>query len=383
MRIARAALAVVLFLVAALVFIPAPQILIWRFKLIAIEFGHWFALGPLAIIACSRWRSRVDRITTVLAALAAGMFLSGSVRAAWFSRKAAATMDAAFPAPADRKGSPFSVARLWSTGSPAAVEMRTFDFASHEGAPLKLDFFRAQSRTPAPCVVVIPGGGWESCDRGGFAEMDRHLAHRGCAVAAMDYRLAPRWRWPAQKEDVLSALAFLKARSTELGLDPERFVLLGRSAGAQIAGAVSATGEHPEIIGCIMIYGPADMHFAAKYADPSDILDSGKLLRQYLGGTPAEFASSYDSASAYVLAGTRTPPTLLLHGAVDELVWPRQSERYAERLLGLGVRHAFLRLPWATHAFDYNFNGPGGQLETWAVTRFLDSVTAAPRSAPH
>ena len=261
--------------------------------------------------------------------------------------------------------------------------MRTFDYASHEGTPLKLDFYRAQGRTSAPCVVVIPGGGWDSCDRKGFAEMKRHLAHRGYAVAAMDYRLAPRWQWPAPAEDVLSALAYLKARSPGLGLDPERFILLGRSAGAQIAGAVSATGEHPEIIGCIMIYGPADMHFAAKYADPSDILDSDKLLRQYLGGTPAEFSGKYDSASAYVLANTRTPPTLLLHGATDELVWARQSDRYAERLLGLGVRHAFLRLPWATHAFDYNFNGPGGQLEAWAVTRFLDSVTAAPRSAPH
>jgi acetyl esterase/lipase len=125
-----------------------------------------------------------------------------------------------------------------------------------------------------------------------------------------------------------------------------------------------------------MFYGPADMHYAAKYADPSDILDSDKLLRQFLGGMPAQFASSYDTASAYALANSRTPPTLMLHGETDELVWVRQSERYADRLLGLHVQHAFLRIPWATHGFDYFFNGPGGQLADWSVGRFLDSITS-------
>lgn len=376
MRAARLVLVLMLFGFALLAFLPAPHLFIWQLKLVTTEFGHWMVIAPLSLIAGSRLRSRLDISTTAIAALAAAAFLSSSVRAACHASSAVAAMDAGFPISADRKGSPFSVRRLWSVGRAAEVGVRTFDYAVHDDARLKVDFFPAQGRGAAPCAVVIPGGGWENCDRGGFAEMNRRLAQRGYAVASMDYRVAPRWQWPAPKDDVLSAIAYLRTRSAELGIDPQRFVLLGRSAGAQIAGAVAAAGDHPEIVGCIMLYGPADMHFAAKYADPTDILDSDKLLRQFLGGMPDQAASNYDSASAYALAGARTPPTLLLHGASDELVWVLQSQRYADRLRNLRVRHAFLELPWATHAFDYSFNGPGGQLAEWSIGRFMDSITA-------
>lgn len=63
--------------------------------------------------------------------------------------------------------------------------------------------------------------------------------------------------------------------------------------------------------------------------------------------------------------------TLLVHGAKDTLVWVRQSQRYAERLEGAGARHFYLELPWATHGFEFNRNGPGGQLALYALEQFL------------
>jgi acetyl esterase/lipase len=57
------------------------------------------------------------------------------------------------------------------------------------------------------------------------------------------------------------------------------------------------------------------------------------------------------------------------------MVWVKQSERLEEKLRASGVPHYFLRLPWATHGFDYNFSGPSGQLSTYAVERFLAAVT--------
>jgi acetyl esterase/lipase len=47
----------------------------------------------------------------------------------------------------------------------------------------------------------------------------------------------------------------------------------------------------------------------------------------------------------------------------------------AERLKQCGVKHVYLELPWATHAFDHNDNGPGGQIALWAIERFVRSVT--------
>jgi len=207
------------------------------------------------------------------------------------------------------------------------------------------------------------------------ATLNHYLAGRGYAVAAIEYRFAPRWTWPAQRDDVLDAIDYLQKHAAEFGIDPQRFVLLGRSAGGQIAEAVAYGAHLPAIRGCIAFYSPADMHYAYEYARADDVLNSLQLVRQYLGGAPTQARANYDSASSILLAQRDSPPTLLIHGQRDELVWFRQSERLSARLDALGTPHCFVRLPWATHAFDYNFNGPGGQISTFAVETFLGAVT--------
>jgi len=77
-----------------------------------------------------------------------------------------------------------------------------------------------------------------------------------------------------------------------------------------------------------------------------------------------------------LLVQPNSPPTLLLHGARDELVWVRQSRRLAAVLQRKQARYLYLEFPWATHAFDFNFNGPGGQISRYAVLNFLKNVTA-------
>ena len=61
----------------------------------------------------------------------------------------------------------------------------------------------------------------------------------GYAVASIDYRLAPEFKWPAQRDDLLAAIRFLRAHAAALGIDEDRLVLLGRSAGGQIATAAA------------------------------------------------------------------------------------------------------------------------------------------------
>lgn len=78
---------------------------------------------------------------------------------------------------------------------------------------------------------------------------------------------------------------------------------------------------------------------------------------------------AYEEASPYNHKGP-LPPTLILHGGRDDLVFLAQSERFVER-------HPQARLivyPWANHGFDINFNGPSGQLSTLAVEDFLAAL---------
>ena len=79
-------------------------------------------------------------------------------------------------------------------------------------------------------------------------------------------------------------------------------------------------------------------------------------------------------ASGQLLARPDSPPTLLVHGYPDTLVWYRHSRRLKARLAEIGVPVTHLECPWATHAFDFNPDGPGGQLADAAITEFLQRV---------
>jgi acetyl esterase/lipase len=372
----RFLLACISLILAAFVVIPAPTVLLFQVKLGVTELGHWFVLLPVLVFIMGRRKYHLDSVSFAMAAISALLFMSTSIRASMFATEASSKMRAAFPESAGTVSSkPFSFGRIWSFGEPSGSKPETLQYFQSGGADLSLDFYAAEGRKPAPCVVVLHTGGWDNGVRQEFLELDHHLASKGYAVALIDYRLAPTSPWPAQWEDTLAALRFLTDRADDFGIDPKKFVLMGRSAGGQIAETVAAPGTQAGIVGCIGLYAPADLNFAYQYANKKDILNSDKLLRQYLGGTPAEVKENYDSASAYGLVNEKTPPTLLIHGANDDMVWVKQSERYASQLKANGVKHIFLKPPWATHALDYSWNSPGGQLTTWAVEQFLAAVT--------
>jgi acetyl esterase/lipase len=225
----------------------------------------------------------------------------------------------------------------------------------------------------APGVVVVHGGSWHHGDSGQIPALNSYLAARGYVVAAINYRLAPEHRFPAARDDVLAAIAYLKARAGDFGLDPNRLALLGRSAGGQLALLVAYTANDPAIRGVVSFYAPTDLRYG--YAHPARVavIDGIPLVESFLGGSPSTIPDIYDAASPITFAKA-APPTLLIHGGRDELVSPIQSERLVARLQAAGRPHCYLRLPWATHGCDINFSGPSGQISTYAVERFLAAV---------
>jgi acetyl esterase/lipase len=370
-------LAVALAALGALTSVKSPDWLPWRLGVVAGEYGHWFGGGAL-LLAGLAWFVRgghpgLAAITAVMAAAAAVMLFKPALEARAIAAGLPAKLAAAFgPATVDRP--PFSTADLILGRRPVPVTPQTLAVA----AELPLDFYRPAPRRdgrPAPCVVVVHGGGWNGGDRSEIAHFNHWLAGQGYAVAALSYRLAPAQQWPAQRADVLEALAYLKNHAGELGVDPGRFVLLGRSAGGQIAQTVGYTAGDPAIRGVIALYAPSDLIFGYVNTHEDDMLKSPTLMRQFLGGTPDSARANYESASALFHVSRASPPTLLLHGTLDAVVWYRHSVRLDARLAEAGVPHAYVAMPWATHAFEFNLHGPGGQLTTYAVEWFLARVT--------
>lgn len=365
------AIAAALLLVSLLTAFKAPAWSPWRLAVLAGEFGHRLALPTLLLVALAGWQRQWPAV--VVGALAAALLLK-PVAQAWRAGRALPEALAAGVGRTTLARPAFSCAAFFDR-DPAPVAAETHAFAPG----LALDFHRpAFRRDPArgdACVIVVHGGGWDSGDRTQFATFNHWLARRGYAVAAISYRLAPQHPWPAPRDDTLAAIAFLKSRAPELGLDATRLVLLGRSAGGQIALATAYTARDPAIRGAIGLYTPADLIFGYEHTHENDMLKSPALMRQYLGGTPQSARARYEHASPHHHVARHSPPTLLLHGENDALVWHRHSARLDARLAEEHVPHAFVSLPWATHAFDYHLHGPGGQLTTFAVEWFLAVVT--------
>jgi len=377
-------------------FWPVPARWPWKLGVIAGEFGHfWLPIGVIVLLAAgwgvlkSEGATRgVAAVAVVVAAMATGLAGRPAAQAARLAKELPPQLDAAWgPAPAGWRGpAVWTWARLWRWGAVPRGPVTTRVFA-HAGTPeeLAMDVYGARNDGERrPVVMVIHGGGWDGGDRKQVPDFNHHLASLGYVVVAPAYRLAPRHRWPAQRDDVQAALTYLREQGAEWGIDAGRIVLMGRSAGGQLATAVGYRAGDPSIRGVIALYSPHDLNFAWRYVRADDALNSDRLMRQYLGGPAETHRAAYDEASGIRAVRRRseavhpTPPTLLMHGSLDTLVWRRQSERLATVLAVNDVPYAFIELPWATHAFEVNLHGPGGQLTDYAVQRFLATVTQKP-----
>jgi acetyl esterase/lipase len=224
---------------------------------------------------------------------------------------------------------------------------------------------------PLPCLLIAHTGGWDSGDPGEFIGANTELASHGYILCSYGYRLAPKHPWPAQADDTRHAFAWIREHAAELGIDTSRIVLMGRSAGAQIAAACAYGMPELGAGGCISVYGTPNMHLAREWSVPDDLLKSLTLVRQYMGGDPHEVPAAYRSASATTFLDQHSLPTLLIHGTLDSLVGIGHSRRFTALRAGREDHH-FLELPWGTHGTDYFPSTPGGQLSMAAIVRFME-----------
>jgi acetyl esterase/lipase len=349
-----------------------PDCISWKFSVLACQFGYLAAAVPLVaglVSLCMRGgRARLSIAVCCVSAAAVALLVQPCAQALVIARSLPARLGQAF-GPAAVPRAPFTLGGLFG-GLPKPAPNSTW---AYSGA-LKLDFYPAIGRAAAPCVVVIHGGGWDDGDRGQIGSFNDRLARDGFAVADISYRLAPAAVWPAQRDDVTAAVSFVKAHAAAWGIDPTRLVIFGRSAGGQIAEASAYFLHDPDVRGVVALYAPADMNFAWQWGRRDDALNSPELLRRFLGGTPETARAAYDSASAILHVDAKSPPTLLVHGTIDTLVWNRQSERLAARLVLVGVPNLLVSIPWGTHALELNPDSPSGQLTIYSVEWFLAAV---------
>lgn len=267
---------------------------------------------------------------------------------------------------------------------PARVERTTETFATVEGQTLKLDVYRLPVKVEAklPAIIVVHGGSWNAGERGDYMQWNEWLTQQGYVVFDIDYRIAPQPNWRAATGDVKCAIGWVKANGARYGVDPARVALLGRSAGAHLALlAAYSTGETTLPPGCvapdtsvravIALYAPTDLKWGYEHPANQRVLDGPGKIRDFVGGSPQTAPDAIKLASPTAHVNSHTPPTLLFHGGRDQLVRDEHTTRLAQRLQAAGVPHRAVLLPYAQHAFDYNFDGWGSQLARQMILDFL------------
>ena len=250
-------------------------------------------------------------------------------------------------------------------------------FPSAAGTPLALDLYQPPEFGLYPTVVTIYGGGWAAGSPSANATFSQWLAAKGYVVVAIDYRHAPTYRFPAQLEDVQTALKFIRDRAETYEIDLNRIGLVGWSAGAHLA-MLEAFQNTGNIRSLINYYGPVDL--TQGYADPPipDPIDVRAVLRAFIGGTPTTQPETYRQASplTYVksAAPNTLPPTLLIYGGRDHVVEAKFGKRLYDAIATSSNQAVWVHIPWAEHAFDKVFHGVSNQLALHFVEQFLDQT---------
>jgi acetyl esterase/lipase len=398
------------------------RLLLWPFKLtggaLAPILGLVSGLGALIGLARRDWKM-------------AGAGAAGAALAAQFLQDVPSSEEGFAEAfgpgweqriPASLR--PRLLPQRWSLPAPApgnAVWRRDLIYgqSAGAGAPLLADLWSPPPGvTPTGLAVVyIHGGAW----RVGFKDMAtrtffRRLAAQGHCVLDIEYTLWPACDIPVMIAEVKEAVLWLKEHSREYGVDPERLVLMGGSAGAHLALLAAYTQGHPalpplsrkgddSVRGVVAFYPPTDftaLHEPPAQAQPGEEISSSDPLDRLseacfglifnlhgndldcdvsfrdfipaiLGGRPDEIPDTYRLLSPVHHVDPHCPPTLLLQGTDDIFGLAPAVRRLQRELQGAGATSILVEFPHAEHAFDLVLPqvSPLAQAATYDVERFL------------
>ncbi len=233
--------------------------------------------------------------------------------------------------------------------------------ATAQGAPLQLDLYRPDARTPTGLIVWVHGGAWRAGSR---RDVDlAGMTQRGWAVASVDYRLSTVARFPAQIHDIKAAIRFLRAHAAEYGYPSDRFVIAGSSAGGHLAALVGVTNSAPDLEGAegnaltatsevqaiVDLYGASNLTTILAQSTPHGLSVRKPALDLLLGAQPEAAPELARQASPVFHVDRSDPPLLLLHGDQDPQMPINQAHELQGAYEKLGLPVQFIVMHGAAH----------------------------------
>lgn len=260
------------------------------------------------------------------------------------------------------------------------LKKETHVYAVSGGRNMKLDIYKPKSSNgPVPVIFFVHGGGWAIGTRRIIEPAFVRQVKRGYALVSISYSLSNKASWPVQIHEVKAALRWVQAHAHAHGLDPQRVVAAGGSAGAHLAiiAALSGPGElegdlgeqgtSTEVRAVIAFYPPTDL---------MGIYAKGRLGRRsvtaLLGGHPGKKSEALEQATPATHVRADAPPIYIVHGTIDHVVPYTHATALLQTVQSVGGDVELVTLPGVAHA-DWRFNSGKALAE---VEGFLDQVSA-------
>ena len=211
-----------------------------------------------------------------------------------------------------------------------------------------------------PLVIFVHGGGWLSNDKyadiGYMKKTVAEIVSSGFALASIDYRFSTQAVFPAQIQDCNRAVSFLYDNADTYGFDPQRFAVMGFSAGGHLASLMglsnndqvnaffmTGTSQSFTFKAVVDFYGPAELIL---FPGADDAKSPEGLL---IGAAPLARPDLAKAASPVTYVDQDDPPFLIIHGEKDALVSPRHSQLLSAWLDAVNVPNELIIVEGAPH----------------------------------
>lgn len=219
-----------------------------------------------------------------------------------------------------------------------------------DSVELKLHLFEPDNYKASdkrPVIIFFFGGGWTSGNPNQFYEQAQALADQGLLAISAEYRIANRHHTSPfdAVEDAKSAVRWVRQHAAELGVDPDRIVASGGSAGGHIAACTGviegfeADGEDlavSSVPNAIILFNPV-----------LDTTEKGYGLKKVSEARKTEISPCHHVHSGIV-------PTIIFHGTGDRTVPFENIERFTQLMKEAGNECTLVPYEGADHGF---FNG--------------------------
>ena len=265
---------------------------------------------------------------------------------------------------------------IGEAGASAPPPPGTRELAYGADPKQRLDLLVPAGAERAPLLLFVHGGGWSIGDKRSSAGVKAaHFTAQGWAFASVNYRLVPGATVEQQANDIASAIAFARAHAAENGLDPDRIVVMGHSAGAHLAALVGtdprflkAAGVPMSAVRGIVLLDGAGYDIARQMARPGNPVAGmynaafGKNVARQNALSPTLHAAAPNVANWLILPIDRRDDS------------KAQSEALAAALRPAGASARVVPVPGESHSTLNRGLGDEGDFATGEVDRFLAAI---------